>query len=206
MSNNIGIILASGIGQRFNAKIPKQIIKLNKRLIIEYSVNAMKKLDKIIIITNDICYKKILYLKQKYNVEIICKNTNSRNESIYESLMYIKKYNPLNVILHDSARPYIKIDHISKLINLSKKYDYIQYCMKLINGLGKIDNGKIIPVDRSKYIELCTPICMNYKKCINLYNSSTIELFDDMNKLNIKYKIVYDVSYYLKKITYNSDI
>jgi len=203
---NIGIILACGLGTRFNSKIPKQIYKLKNKYMIEYSIMAMSKLDNIVIITNDLCYKKIKYLQFKYDkLDIICENTNDRHESIYKSIQYVKKYNPSNIIIHDSARPFINKHHIKKLLILSKKYKYIQYCMKLTNGLGFIENNKIIPVDRNIYIELCTPICIN-NRLFDLYNEHTIELFDIMNANNVKYKILYDSLFHLRKITYNTDI
>ena len=53
---NIGIVLACGNSTRFGLKIPKQIFKLKNKFIVEYSINAMNKLHKIIVITNTQCF------------------------------------------------------------------------------------------------------------------------------------------------------
>ena len=203
----IGIILASGESTRFKSKIPKQLYKLNNRYLIEYSIKAMKLLSKIIIITNKKCYHKMLKLKYKYKkLEIICNDTKNRNETILKSVEYIKKYNPKIIIIHDSARPYIKMRHIYNLLNFSKKYKYVQYCMKLTNGLGKIINKKVIPCNRDEYIELCSPICINYKYISKTYDVNTIELFEKMDEDNVKYKLLYGSYKYLRKITYINDV
>ena len=42
MEGEFGIILAGGIGSRFGSSVPKQYMKLNRREIISYSVDAFR--------------------------------------------------------------------------------------------------------------------------------------------------------------------
>ena len=45
---NSAIILAGGVGERFNDKIPKQFLKIDdKQLMIEYSIDKFSKNDNI---------------------------------------------------------------------------------------------------------------------------------------------------------------
>ena len=52
---NIAIILASGTGERFGEKIPKQFYKFEGKTILEHSIDAFennKNIDEIILVTN----------------------------------------------------------------------------------------------------------------------------------------------------------
>jgi 2-C-methyl-D-erythritol 4-phosphate cytidylyltransferase len=200
---------------RFKQKIPKQIYKINNKLMIEHSIISMKKLDKIIIMTNHKCFKIISNLSKLYNNIIVLQTASvNRETTLYNAISYIKKNNNYhkinNIIIHDSARPYINYKHINNLLKYMKHNIYVQYCMKLTNGLGFIDDKKIKPVDRDNYIELCTPICLNanflfnnYDKC---YNDNIKEYFEILNINRLPYKILYDDYKYLKKITYSTDL
>jgi 2-C-methyl-D-erythritol 4-phosphate cytidylyltransferase len=63
-----------------------------------------------------------------------------------------------NVIIHDSARPFIQNYHINELLESMKENVYSQYYMKLVNGLLNIKTNQF--VDRDDYVEICTPLCI----------------------------------------------
>ena len=51
---NIAVILASGSGSRFGAKLPKQFVRLANKPVIQYTIEtfeAAKVVDEIIIVT-----------------------------------------------------------------------------------------------------------------------------------------------------------
>ena len=125
---NIGILLAAGFSSRFNNSNPKQLYIINNKHVICYSIDVMlKTLDKLIIVTNSKCYKKIKHIiknKNKNKSIIVLKNDiNCRLESIGIGLNYINKnYNHCsNVLIHDSARPYITEQMIDGLLLSNKK-------------------------------------------------------------------------------------
>jgi 2-C-methyl-D-erythritol 4-phosphate cytidylyltransferase len=55
---NTGIILAAGNSTRFNHKAPKQLHKINGKTILSHSVNALKELDQIIILSKPAFWAK----------------------------------------------------------------------------------------------------------------------------------------------------
>ena len=118
--NNYFIILASGQSKRFNSIKPKQFIKYKNKALFEHSVDKALKsklFKKIIIVTN---YKK--QIKNKYSKEVlIIKGGKERSDSSLIGLKFIKKYNPINVLIHDAARPNFTINLLKKLINSLKK-------------------------------------------------------------------------------------
>ena len=221
----------------------KQIHLIENKPVILYSIEKiLDNVDKLIIITNTQCYdiiQNIIYEKyskdNKYSKIIILKNDiNCRIESINTGLHYINKYysknnnnlnnidNIDNIIIHDVARPYITQDYIQKLIssengngngndNNNTIHLYSHYYLKLTNGLMNLDNNTV--VDRNKYIELCTPLCINY----NLFNfiftnyiqkdkSITCEFIPILQLLNIKLNLIEGHYKVLRKITTFEDI
>ena len=115
---NVGVILAAGNSSRFQNEVPKQLYSINNKPIINHSIDILSQsLDEVIIVTNTYCYDKI-----KTDHTILINDVDDRIESIKVALDYIgnKKYK--NIIIHDSARPFITTNHINDLLESSKKY------------------------------------------------------------------------------------
>lgn len=231
---NIGIILAAGLSTRFNSKTSKQLFKIHNKYIIQYSIDAflLKKITKIIIVTNTKCYYKIYKIITKYYqkhqmilpISIIINDYNCRLESMQKALNYINNLDTKsikNIIIHDSARPFINKKHIKHLINTQRinKMLYTQYYIKLTNGLARYTQTQELEfVDRDKYIEICTPLCIDYQLFNKIMNDTEYKdekgnrLFQEfipvMNILNLqsKYKLLEGHYSFLRKITTQNDL
>ena len=235
--NTICILLSAGTSSRFNninsntqpnTNYSKQLYLIDNKPLILYSIETIiDVVDKLIIITNIECYDKIKnIINEKYNYQndkkkkiiLLINNINCRLESINTGLQYINKNyknnnlnNLNNIIIHDVARPYITIDYIKTLTSSNNTtHFYSQYYLKLTNGLMHIDNEV---VDRDKYIELCAPLCINYKlfnfiftNYIQKENMITYEFIPILKILNIKCNFIEGHYKYLKKITTRDDI
>ena len=118
--NNYFIILASGQSKRFNSIKPKQYIIYKNKPLFEHSVEkglTSKLFKKIILVVNN---KKQINKKFPENV-IILKGGKERSDSSLIGLNYIKKFKPLNVLIHDAARPNFSIKLLKNLVrSLSK--------------------------------------------------------------------------------------
>ena len=216
---NVGILLAAGTSSRFvseNNK-PKQLYFLNNIPIVLYSINAIANLvDELVIVTNTKCFDEIKSLIGNYhNITLLINDVNCRLESIEIGLEYIKsKYNNVkNIIVHDSARPYITIEHIKNLLISCNTYSYSQYCLKLVNGLCKKEFTNIEMLDRDKYIEMCTPISSHFDLFYFIFinymskrNRIVYEHIPILNILGIKYNLIIGKNSHLKKITYIDDV
>ena len=215
---NIGILLAGGIGSRFSNEISKQLFKLNTKPILTYSLEIMlNTLDKIIIVTNSKCIKDIKKIVRMTGhmkrINIVNNDINCRLESINKGLDFIKrKFNiyTKNVLIHDSARPFITEKHILDLLKSNRMFMYSQYCLKLTNGL--LEKNSIIP-NRDDYLELCTPVCINFDLCYFIFKHYIIEqyritweIIPILNLLNIEYNLIFGNYEELKKITTIHDI
>ena len=115
--NNYFIILASGQSKRFNSTKPKQFILYKNKALFEHSLEKAvisKLFKKIILVVND---KK--QIKKKYSKDVlIIQGGKERSDSSLIALKYIKKYKPLNVYIHDAARPNFSIKLLKNILDI----------------------------------------------------------------------------------------
>ena len=194
---NICILLAAGTSSRFGTSKQLYTLSTGKTILETCIETLLKAVDKIIVVTNDNFPNK--------NRKVICVPNliNCRLQSIAAGLNYIDKHYSLGtrkIIIHDVARPFITPDQVYKLI--LNKTVYSQYVLKLTNGL--IYKGTQC-VSRDDYMELCTPLCFDYKVCKLLcrdgvpYEFINGLLATDIDLIPSSYK-------YLRKITVSNDI
>lgn len=203
---NIGVILAAGNSSRFQSDIPKQLYKIDNKSILDYSIEVMSQcLDEVILVTNSDCVDKI-----SNDISIIINNIDSRIESIKCALDFIGDQSG-NIIIHDAARPFIKISHIQNLLNYSKEFKHCQYYLPIVNGLAKKSNiGWEIP-DREDYIELCTPQCTDLDLFRYIFKDYILtgkecEILPVMSSLKKEVKLLEGSYRDLRKITTLDDI
>jgi 2-C-methyl-D-erythritol 4-phosphate cytidylyltransferase len=118
-----------------------------------------------------------------------------------------------NVIIHDCARCFIKEFHIKTILDMNYKYKYSQYYLKLINGLYKKNSQTYEDVNRDDYIELMTPLCINFYLAYYIFitymekqHRITYEFITILNLLKIPCNMIEGHISFLKKITTIEDI
>lgn len=109
---NIAIILASGSGERFGTKTPKQFIKLAGNPVIFYSLETLSKcalIDEIIIVTKKDYIDYVLELVSNHSFTKVQKVISGGNERHDSTLAAINAIDMLeaNLIIHDAVRPFI---------------------------------------------------------------------------------------------------
>lgn len=209
---NTGIILAAGNSTRFDQKTPKQLYKINGKTILSYSINALSDLDQIIVVTNSKCSKMIKDHRGLPAIKIVVNNKDCRLASIKAALSETSKYTK-NIIIHDAARPHISKTHIKTLIKSSKTYAYSQFCLRLTNGLIKKNNDNIECLDRDQYLELCTPLIVDYNLFSFIFNTyidkpdrQHYEALSVIDSFKIPYNLIEGSHKHLRKITTIEDI
>jgi 2-C-methyl-D-erythritol 4-phosphate cytidylyltransferase/2-C-methyl-D-erythritol 2,4-cyclodiphosphate synthase len=229
---NVAILLAAGTSSRFTeneiSKTPKQLFLLDNIPIIIYSLSILvnnPSINKVIVVINSAYQEElekilsnnyILISKEKQleKIIIVINNINCRLESIKTGINCINtslKETVKNVIIHDSARPFIQNYHINKLLESMKENVYSQYYMKLVNGLLNIKTNQF--VDRDDYVEICTPLCINneimqeiFHKYIDVENRKYYEFLPIIQQNKLNYNLIEGYHKFLKKITIKADI
>ena len=205
---NIGIILAAGSSIRFNKQKPKQFLKFNDKMLLEYSLNTFlnhPKIDKVILVVSkkhfDFCNKKFK------NCEIIIGGI-TRQESSNLALQACPE-DTKNVLIHDAARPFVTNELISNCID--ELNDHIAVCPGLIvtDTLASTNNRKIVKIiDRTNIYRLQTPQAFNFKVLFDCHNKINKPVTDDISiVINFGYKPkIIDGNTKNMKITYESDL
>ena len=205
--NNYFIILASGQSKRFNSTKPKQFIKYKNKALFEHSVDKALKsklFKKIIIVTND--KKKII---NRYSKKVlIIKGGKERSDSSLIGLKFIKKYKPINVLIHDAARPNFTIKLLKRLIKSLKtnkasipvisSKDSIKYKIK----------NQLFNLKRKNSYLTQTPQAFNFRDIYDLYIKQKNTIQDEATLFienNIKIKFI-NGEILNEKITFKEDI
>ena len=186
-----GIILAAGKSRRFKDSVKKQFVKLNNKVLFEYSVDKflnIDKIDKILLVIDKVDKKSsaINSFLKKYNSYILSGKISiiiggkERYDSVYNSLLYIIENFSISkndkVLIHDSARPVVDSNDIEKLISCTKKYKVITLGSRIydtikstieLNKNIRIVNGT---VDRSRYSLVSTPQAFELSTLVACYS------------------------------------
>ena len=216
----IAVVLASGSGTRFDKNIIKQYQTINDHSVIYHSALALKKninIDKVVIVVNKE-HKEIAKNTLKgLNITNFVYGGNSRQKSVFNALKYIQKYNPTNVLIHDSVRPNIEDSLIDTLVKKLDKYEAVIPVIKINDSLKKVNNNTVTDhLDRNKFCLAQTPQAFKYKDLflknkLNINNNITDDatLFDNVHKINgniNNLKITTKVDLKLLKIMMNKEI
>lgn len=233
--NNFLILLAAGSGSRMNLKTKKQFIKVNNKFLYEISFEKFLKTKMfkhfIVVFPKEDIKKHTLYLKRHYkdlfekNKISIIEGGKERYDSVNNAILYMKNNfsldNKTYVFIHDSARPFIDIEDIKKIISFTHKYKSVSLASKVVDTIKEVKDNANLEVketlDRNLLYSIKTPqgflfdiifsAYMKYDKkkkvtddieIVELYTEYKSYLVDS-NKMNMKITNKSDVEY-LKKL------
>ena len=145
---NIAIILASGTGERFGEKIPKQFYKFEGKTILEHSVDAFennKNIDEIILVTNpkfrDLA-EEILKNNDYKKVTKLLNGGKTRVESSYVGASEAPEES--NVLIHDAVRAFVTQKIIDDNIEALKKYEAVGTAIDTVDTIIQVDKNNVI--------------------------------------------------------------
>ncbi len=142
------IILSAGKGKRMNSDISKQYLPVNGKPVLFYTLQAFEEsqVDDIVIVASkeDITYirEKILEPYDMKKVKDIVCGGKERYDSVMAGLAVLE--NEDKVLIHDGARPFIKVRHINHVI------EQLQDGLACAVGMPVKDTIKI--VDENGYV------------------------------------------------------
>jgi len=129
---NIGVILAAGMGERSGFGVPKQMMKLAGKPIVEHTISAFQDcawIDEIIVVTNANCLEKIEEVVANRAFSKVKKIINGGKERYESSLAAINASEPVNedtdvnLIFHDAVRPLVSDRIIKDVIQALEHYN-----------------------------------------------------------------------------------
>ena len=178
---NIALILACGESKRFKSINPKLYIEFFEDIILNHTIKIFLKhseINLILLVLNKkhkkffgkiICDKKILYTY----------GGDSRQKSVLYGLKYIKRFRPLNVLIHDASRPFADTKLITVILKKLDKSKGVIPRVKILDTIKKIEKNKITPLNRDKIFALQTPQGFKFKELFEKHISTNSKKFTD---------------------------
>lgn len=133
----VAIIAAAGSGERFGASIPKALIQLGDRTLIEHAVSSISSVADQIIVTAPSGYEKEIQKLVGDGVTVVTGGA-TRSESVRIGLSKVlcdAEY----VLIHDAARALASPDLAKRVVEALKNGD-----VAVIPGLAQTDTVKIV--------------------------------------------------------------
>ena len=207
--NTIAIILASGLGQRFDKSKLKQYQIINDKAVIYHSVNMFNKnpkIDKVIVVINKKHQKQANKHLTGINSIKIIHGGLTRQESVHMALKYIESFCPKNILIHDAVRPNVKTNIINLVLEKLHDYNAVVPVIKITDSIKKISENFINKhIDREKLALAQTPQGFRYSDILVKHNKNKIKnLTDDSTLFSKVYTVPGDT--YNVKITNKFDL
>jgi 2-C-methyl-D-erythritol 4-phosphate cytidylyltransferase / 2-C-methyl-D-erythritol 2,4-cyclodiphosphate synthase len=190
------IILAAGNSHRFRSNIGKPYQIIAGKSLIEINVLKalkFKQIKKIVVVYNRKDLKHVKSLKLK-NIKLIT-GGNSRQQSTFNALKYLKKQKGISkVLIHDAARPNFSTKLLSSILKNMKNARAVVPKIKIMDAVKQIiDSSKneyILGKKRDNLFLTQTPQSFNLKEIFELhslnsskYKDDDISLYMDLNKV-----------------------
>ena len=154
---NIALVLAGGTGTRLGTDIPKQYIRVNGRMIIDYCLETMehsKDIDEVWIVADKMWQQHIKKINKFKGYA--CPGSN-RQLSIYNGLRAIEaslsdEQKDVNVLIHDAARPFLTDKLIHECVEAVAGHDGVLPVLPMKDTVYYSEDGKAISslINRNK--------------------------------------------------------
>ena len=213
------IIPASGSGERFGSKIPKQFLKIEGKEIIAHTLekfNSIKLIDEIIISTKLEYFVKISAILKKYNLRKVSKIVEGgkrRQDSVYNALITSESDYDDMLLIHDAVRPFISKKKIMELIKAAEKEKCVILGLPVNETIKRTDKNNIITetIDRDNVWAIQTPQAFRYDILLKSFEKAYEENFTGTDEAAIVENAGFRVKVMMGektnvKITYREDV
>jgi 2-C-methyl-D-erythritol 4-phosphate cytidylyltransferase len=165
---NAGLILAGGKGERLTGYgKPKQFIEINGKPLILYCLRAFEKCADIALV----CVVAAEEWRPILGDYVYATPGKSRQHSIYNGLLALKKYSPGRVVIHDAARPSVTAADIEGVVSASIGYDGATPALRVTDTTYQSVDGITIAsaLNRDTLFAGQTPECYDFEKYLTLH-------------------------------------
>lgn len=166
-NKNIGIILAGGVGSRMGLGYPKQFSKIAGKTALEHTVSIFQnhsEIDEIIIVAERYHYRRIENIVSDAGftkVNKIIFGGEERTDSTLSAISALQgEPDETNLIIHDSVRPLLTAEIISKCIQKLKVYGAVDVVIPATDTIVHVNTAtkEIIEIpERAEYYQGQTP-------------------------------------------------
>ena len=191
--NNLAIILSGGTGTRFDLSKPKQFYKLNKKTIIETTVEKFinsNLFNYIIVVSHKKFFNLTKNLFNNTNIKVVLGGEN-RQKSVFCGLTAAKSFNPKYVLIHDAVRPFFSVNLLKNVFKKLKGEISVIPSINVYDSVRYFKNNKYSDVFRENLKLIQTPqgFCFNSIYEAHKKNKESIHTDDSMILYELKNKV-----------------
>ncbi|MDQ6641346.1 MAG: bifunctional cytidylyltransferase/SDR family oxidoreductase [Actinomycetota bacterium] len=149
MSRNIAVILAGGLGNRVGLDIPKQLIKIAGRTILEHTLaklDAHPSVDEIVVMMAPGHLDSVHAIIRSggyAKVTHVLEGAETRNGTTQRALDVIAD-DDLKVLVHDAVRPLVSPRIISECFEALDRYDAVDVAIPSADTIIEVDEDNVI--------------------------------------------------------------
>ena len=171
MKRMVAVVLGGGTGTRFGAALPKQLLILNGKTLVEHCVSAFtgvprndkgQGIDEILLVMPPSYHDEARRLVGS-RVGAIIEGGVTRSDSVRNALAHIRaRYDEAEtgVLIHDAARPLVTPQIIAACISALNAHDAIGTAVPTSDTILAVENGAIAHVPpRETLYRAQTPQC-----------------------------------------------
>lgn len=183
LKTTIALIVAAGKGERLGGQFPKQYLAVGGIPILRRTVEAFichSEISHVVVVINQNDLSLYREAMRGLSLEEPVAGGKTRQESVYNGLKAIEKYNPDYVLIHDAARPLVS----HNLINLVT--ENLKICSAVIPALSISDTVKELEnaivartIDRTNLVVVQTPQGFHYKEILAAHEKAGDRSFSD---------------------------
>ena len=170
------VLTAGGVGERFNAGKPKQLLLINDKPIIKHSLECFCKIDEItdVVVVHHPEIKAELatiLTSESYNIHFTT-GKSSRFDSVKAGVDYIS-WPCSHVLIHDAVRPNVSLDLIKRVINELQSSNAVIPAIPVTDTIKKINKTRDVveTVDRNELVAVQTPQGFDLHSLSQAYNA-----------------------------------
>lgn len=172
------LLLSGGKGTRLGEDIPKQYLKVNGKMLIEYSMETLlesQEVDSLTIVSDeafwDVLSEALKKQKNKDKFNGFVKPGETRQLSIYNGLLELKRNASESdyVLIHDAVRPCLKETMIKKMIDAINGSEGVMPVLPMKDTVYVVDeSGKLKSLlNRKKVVAGQAPELFQFSEYLN---------------------------------------
>jgi 2-C-methyl-D-erythritol 4-phosphate cytidylyltransferase len=190
------IILAGGYSKRMNLSVPKQLVKINHRPLLSYTLDVFEKskaIESIVLVVHKKIISQSQTLIKQYGykkIEQLCLGGKTRQQSVFNALQRIRDCD--YVVIHDAVRPFVTQKDISRIIKAVKEFGAATCAVKVIDTIVEAEKNflhRTLP--RHKLWHIQTPQAFKFDLIVKAHQKAyRAKIFDstDDAQLVIRFK------------------
>ena len=168
---NAALILSGGVGARFGANVPKQYIRIRRKMVIEYVIEAAMQAESIdvVMVAGADC-PQLTTLQKKHGFRT-AKGGSVRNETLLNGLTALRELGCERVVILDAVRPLVTGALLDAYIRLlTEGWDAVSTVQPITDSLGCLDCHE---VDRTRYYLMQSPEGYGLPKLLEYFDPNS---------------------------------